>query len=88
MVLLIERLLVIRSTAWTVWVTTGAMDEISCSISRRRLAPSLICGVTLRVTPMSWRSMVVKGLSAPEALVVKEPVWKGTFWPTRISAFW
>ena len=70
MVLLIERLLVIRSTAWAVRVALGAMEEISCSISRRRVAPSLMCGVTLRVTPMSLRSMVVKGLLAPAASVV------------------
>ena len=68
--LLIERLLVTRSTAWALTPALGAIEEISCSTSRRRVAPSLICGVTLRVTPMSSRSMVVKGLFAPEASVV------------------
>ncbi len=47
-----------------------------------------MCGVTFSVTPISWRSMVVKGLLAPAASVVYEPVWNGTFWPTRISASW
>ncbi|MNG39487.1 hypothetical protein D3C84_1275960 [compost metagenome] len=69
MVLLIERLLVITSETVT-FAGDGASEEISCSISRRRVAPSLMCGVTLRVTPMSWRSMVVKGLLAPSVEVV------------------
>ena len=58
---LIARLLVTRSTAWAVRLALGAMEEISCSICRRRVAPSLMCGVTFSVTPISWRSMVVKG---------------------------
>lgn len=69
MVLLIERLLVMMSVLLTC-CTLGAMEEISCSISRRRAAPSLMCGVTLRLTPMSLRSTVVKGLLEPSLLVV------------------
>lgn len=69
MVLLIERLLVIRSVLLRCWAL-GSRAEISCSISRRRAAPSLMCGVTLRLTPISLRSTVVNGLLEPSLLVV------------------
>ncbi|SVJ81323.1 Uncharacterised protein [Klebsiella pneumoniae] len=69
-VLLIERLLVTRSTAFAARVAVGAMEDISCSISRRSMRSSPMCGVTLRVTPISLRSTVVNGLLEPLALVV------------------
>ena len=50
-------------------------------------SPWLTCGTTRRMMPMSWRSMVSKGLSALPP-VAKVPVRNGTFWPTRIEASW
>ncbi|MNC33562.1 hypothetical protein D3C77_721740 [compost metagenome] len=61
MVLLSVRLLVIRSFS----AVLGAISELSCSTSRRRLRPSLMCGRTFRLIPMSLRSTVVKGFSEP-----------------------
>ena len=62
--------------------------EISCSISSLMALPSLICGRTLSFRPTSSRLMVWKGLVGVEAVpvVVKEPVTKGRFSPTTISA--
>ena len=36
------------------------MPVISWKMSRRRLSPSVICGVTRSVTPMSWRSTLTE----------------------------
>jgi len=42
---------------------------ISWKISIRRLSPSVICGVTRNVTPMSWRSTLTEVARLPVALV-------------------
>ena len=69
LVLFTERLLVITSLV-AMPAGAAASSELSCSTFRRRVSPSLMCGVTLRVMPMSRRSTVVKGLEAPALSVV------------------
>ena len=56
----------------------------SCSMSSTTESPSFTCGVTVRVMPTFCRSMVWKGFCAPllAPVFVKEPVMKGTCWPT------
>src|SRR5690554_7861540 len=81
---LIERLLVIRSAlpATEVWST----DSADASTSKRTASPLWICGFTFKVIPTSSRVIVVNGLVL--VLEAVEPVRKGTFWPTIISASW
>ena len=67
-VVLISRLLVIRSTAPADCV--GDSDDTSCTISMRTLSPSLTCGVTLRIRPTSLRSMVWNGVAMLPVLPV------------------
>ena len=65
---LMVRLLVTRSTAPEL---VAAMLELSCSILSITESPSLICGVTFRIVPTSWRWMVWNGASGvPPPLVL------------------
>src|SRR5215472_8530494 len=49
--------------------------------------PSVICGLTRRSTPTSWRENVVNGCTVDDDPVVAyEPVGIGMFWPTTIRA--
>ena len=71
------------------WSPSGSMMFVfSWKIFRRRVLPSLICGVTRKVTPTSWRSTDTE-VVCPEMLPVAEFsrfVMIGMFWPIWISA--
>ncbi len=63
-----------------------AMPETSrSSLSLMVSLSPLIWGVTDSVRPTSLRSMVWNGLTEPltEPVLVNEPVWYGTSWPTE-----
>jgi hypothetical protein len=64
--------------------------DTSCRIARRTVSSMVICGVTRRVRPTSCRSMVWNGWSGMvvSPTVANEPVTKGTFCATTISASW
>ena len=49
--------------------------------------PSVICGFTRSITPMSRRSIVWNGCTVDvEPVVAYWPVTNGTFWPTMMRA--
>ena len=52
------------------------MLDTSCRRNRVIEPPALICGRTISLTPMSWRSVVRKGLELPSSRV--SPVVIGT----------
>jgi hypothetical protein len=83
--------LVIRSAAAAeaVRVCAGETVHLLLDIQYHRV-PSLTCGVTVRVMPTFWRSMVWKGFCAP---FVVPGIGEGAgderhFWPTVINASW
>ena len=56
-----RRLVMMSAASGTVWLLIDETSWLTLSVT---VSPWLTCGITLRMTPMSWRSMVSKGLVA------------------------